>query len=342
MITANQVTMARIFLLPVPVFMLIYGSIYQWWLAFFIFVILGTTDFIDGLMARKEGPTKLGSLLDPVADKIFVAAIMLAMAAVNLFPSWLISTLLCREFLMTSLRSSIAIRKEVFKTSLLGKLKTILQMGGCGTIFLTIVLPKWGMVLASLMLAIPFFLVAIIYWFKKLKIPFWSIPVGVAFVLVSLIELIFTKNINLLVQLLIIITITWASALDYLLKSFYLFRRTGMHKGDLIRVFWALVYSLLALLAGFYPHMVMPILISISLEFGTGGIDNIVAAEKHRLLIWPFLITASTGVLFIVYILISSYFMINISYFYSSLILPIISFIVCGFFFIRNTELFHH
>src|SRR5215813_15200254 len=106
--------MARIVLLPLPVYMLIYGGHVQWWLAFAIFVILGATDFIDGLMARKEGPTKLGSLIDPVADKIFVAAIILSMVAVNLFPAWLVSTLLVREFLMTSLRSSVAFRKEVF------------------------------------------------------------------------------------------------------------------------------------------------------------------------------------------------------------------------------------
>jgi CDP-diacylglycerol--glycerol-3-phosphate 3-phosphatidyltransferase len=123
-ITANQVTMARIFLLPVPVYMLIYGETIQWWIAFGIFVILGATDFVDGWMARKEGPTRLGSLIDPVADKIFIAAIMLSMIAIGVFAPWIISVLLTRELLMTALRSSVAYRQQVFKTSLLAKLKT--------------------------------------------------------------------------------------------------------------------------------------------------------------------------------------------------------------------------
>src|SRR5580658_4222752 len=150
--------MARIFLLPVPVYMLIYGQELQWWIAFALFVILGATDFIDGVMARREGPTKFGSLIDPVADKIFMAAIILSMVAIDIFPSWVACALLTREFLMTALRSSVAIRKEVFKTSILAKLKTIIQMGGCGTIFFTIVLPPKEFIIVNILLAIPFFL----------------------------------------------------------------------------------------------------------------------------------------------------------------------------------------
>jgi cardiolipin synthase len=302
---------------------------------------LGATDFVDGLMARREGPTKLGSLIDPVADKIFVASIMLSMVAVNLFPAWLISILLCREFLMTALRSSVAYRKEVFKTSRLAKLKTIIQMGGCGTIFFTIILGKFAFIYVCLLLAIPFFLVAIAYRVKKQTAPFWALPVGLAFTLVSLIQFLFTKEITLLVQILIIIGITWASALDYLFSSFRLFRRTGMVMEDWVRVVWAFVYGLLvALLVGFYPIIVLPILISMSLEFGIGGIDNIVVAQKNKFLIWPFLITSSVGIFFVSCMSLALYLGWKLPYFYGALILPMASSIVCGLFFGLNTDLF--
>jgi CDP-diacylglycerol--glycerol-3-phosphate 3-phosphatidyltransferase len=288
-ITANQVTMARIFLLPVPVYMLLYGEVFEWWIAFSIFVLLGATDFIDGLMARKEGPTKLGALIDPVADKIFVAAIILSMVAIGIFPAWIASALLSRELLMTALRSSVAVRKEAIKTSRLAKLKTIIQMGGCGTIFFTIILPEHAIIYVCLFLSLPFLIVALIYLFRSKKPPFWSLPVFFSFVLVALVQYLATKEINLIVQLAIILTFTWVSAIDYLIGTYRLFKRTGMLFGDWIRMLWAIVYSVFVVpLVAYFPIMVLPILVNISLEFGLGGIDNIVVSERNQFSLWPF------------------------------------------------------
>ncbi|HXW60123.1 MAG TPA: CDP-alcohol phosphatidyltransferase family protein, partial [Myxococcota bacterium] len=185
-ITANQVTLARIFLLPVPAYMLIYGETVQWWIAFGLFLILGATDFVDGWMARREGPTRLGSLIDPMADKIFIAAIMLSMVATGVFGPWAISALLLRELLMTALRSSVAFRREPIKTSTLAKLKTIIQMGGLGTIFLSITLPSDVLIIVSLILALPFLAVVIYYLFVRKKMPFWAVPVFACFILLAL------------------------------------------------------------------------------------------------------------------------------------------------------------
>lgn len=340
-ITANQVTMARIFLLPVPVYMLIYGSAVEWWIAFSLFVLLGATDFVDGLMARREGPTKLGSLIDPVADKIFMAAIILSMIAIGIFPSWVSCALLSREFLMTALRSSVATRKESMKTSMLGKLKTIVQMGGCGTIFFTVVLPPLAVIWVCIGLAIPFLATWFSYRALKKRPPFWALPVGLAFLLVSFLEYYFAKEVNLMVQMSIILAMTWASAIDYFVGSFRLFKRTGMLLGDWARLLWAVVFGVLvAPLVMYYPIMVLPVLVSISLEFGLGGIDNIVLAERTKFTSWPFFLSAGSGLLFACLILFVGDSLFLSGPFYFSLVLASVSAIICGAVFGRHVELF--
>lgn len=340
-ITANQVTMARIFLLPVPSYMLIYGDTVDWWIAFGAFVILGATDFVDGLMARKEGPTRLGSLIDPVADKIFITAIILSMVALEIFPAWVASALLSRELLMTALRSSVAFRQEQIKTSKLGKLKTIIQMGGLGTIFLTIVLPFGIFTLVCLALSIPFLAVAFVYRFKEKPIPFWSIPVFCAFFFVGLIGYFVSKEVILAMQMGVIISITWISAIDYVVGCYKLFRRTGIFQGDWSRIIWSVVHGVfVAPLVAYYPIMVIPLLVSMSLEFGLGGIDNIVVTEKRLFPSWPFLISAASGLLFALYINAHLFFDFSQDPLYFSIGLAIISSIMCGSVFGRHVELF--
>lgn len=340
-ITANQVTMARIVLLPLPAYMLIYGETVQWWIAFSLFVILGATDFVDGWMARREGPTRLGSLIDPVADKIFIAAIMLSMVATGVFAPWVISALLSRELLMTALRSSVAFRQEAMKTSRLAKLKTIIQMGGLGTIFLTITLSHDALIIVSLALAVPFLAVAVGYLISAKKMPFWAIPVFASFMLVAILGGFYSKELNLIVQMAIIIAITWASALDYVVGSFKLFRRTGITGGDWVRIFWAIIYGVLVSpLVAYYPIMVLPLLVSISLEFGLGGIDNVVVAENHNFLSAPFIISSLSGLIFAIAINWMIFANVPNPALYLSLALALISAINCGMLFIRNFDLF--
>jgi phosphatidylglycerophosphate synthase len=292
-------------------------------------------------MARREGPTRLGSLIDPVADKIFIAAIMLSMVAIGVFSPWVISVLLSREFLMTALRSSVAYRQQVFKTSLLAKLKTIIQMGGLGTIFFTISMPEHALSIVCAALAIPFLLVALFYLFRAQKPPFWAIPVFFAFVLVAVLALFVSKNSNVAVQMGIIIAITWISAFDYLIGSFKMFRTTGMCSGDWARILWSLVYGLfVAPLVAYYPVIVLPLLVSISLEFGLGGIDNIVVAEKNIFSSFPFILSSIAGLIFAMLI---NYLILVENLFdpmYSAIALACVSALICGTVFGRHVDLF--
>lgn len=300
--------------------------------------MLGATDFIDGVMARREGPTKFGSLIDPVADKIFMAAIVLSMVAIEVFPAWVASALLSREFLMTALRSCVAIRKAAFNTSILAKLKTIIQMGGSGTIFLTIALPEVVLIYACLALSLSFFVTAFIHILKRGRTTYWAIPVGLSFLLVALVEYFFGQKINLTVQMSIILTITWASAIDYLMGSYRLFKKTGMFFGDWSRIAWALTYGLLLVsLVADFPFLVLPILVSISFEFCLGGIDNIVAFEKGSFSPWSYYFSTLSGLsAFIAIVLIHE----RPWPLYISLALALVSILICSIAFTRHVDLF--
>lgn len=298
-LTANMVTIARIMLLPIPCLLLLYGNITAWWFAFVLFSLLGATDFVDGMMARKEGPTRLGALIDPAADKIFIAAVMIALTAVHFFPVWALCAVMLREYMMSALRSSVALRKETLTTSKLAKLKTIYQMGGFGTIFMSYAFPM------PLLLASSFAIFAILAAIglnyplrKKRSMPFWIAPVSGAFLLVFVLALTVSTQTAILVQLVIIVALTWVSALDYIKDSYQIFKRTGFYRYDAIRAVWVLAHGIAVLATvGTYPAYAILLLVSASCELALGGIDNVVA-EQSDTRSKPFGITATAGLLY--------------------------------------------
>ena len=86
LVTANQVTVAR--LIPMPLIAwLIYQGETGWWIAICIALVVGSTDYLDGHLARKHGPTVLGALLDPLADKVFLAFMYVPLADLGLLPA---------------------------------------------------------------------------------------------------------------------------------------------------------------------------------------------------------------------------------------------------------------
>jgi cardiolipin synthase (CMP-forming) len=299
-LTANMVTVARILLLPAPCAMLLYGNDSFVWFAFALFVLLGMTDFVDGMMARRDGPTKLGGLIDPVADKIFVAATLLPLVTLNVLPVAFAVALLSRELLITALRTCIALRQESVKTSFWGKLKTIVQMGGMGTIFLTIFCEKTPLLIMASFLFTSLSLVAVYLVIKnKKRPPHWVFPVTGSFLFWFVALFFFSKDTAIFMQMTVIISITWISAFNYLWTTYQIFARTGFYKYDIIRLFWVAAHSLCVLpFLENYFFIMVPILISISLEFALGGVDNVVAAERQYADNQPFAVTACLAILF--------------------------------------------
>lgn len=141
-ITANQVTAARLLLLPIPVAM-IYRQETTWLLgALVLFVLLGLTDAVDGILARRHGATPLGALLDPVVDKVFLVACLGPLADLRIVSPALVVVLFIRELAVTALRSIALEESFTFRTSRIAKLKTTVQMAGAGFIFLVHLFPS--------------------------------------------------------------------------------------------------------------------------------------------------------------------------------------------------------
>ncbi len=106
------------------------------WLDYFaalIFVIASITDFFDGFIARNfNAVSKLGEILDPLADKMLVLGAFLGLLFLHRANAWAVYLILVREFFITGLRVAMAAEGLSVKASFAGKVKTVSQMGAIG------------------------------------------------------------------------------------------------------------------------------------------------------------------------------------------------------------------
>lgn len=100
------------------------------WIAFTCFLVAMATDWLDGYLARKWHQTStLGALLDPLADKVLVAAALIGLTHREVVPTWTVVVIVAREFLITGLRVRIAQSDGgVTPSTLAGKVKTAVQV----------------------------------------------------------------------------------------------------------------------------------------------------------------------------------------------------------------------
>lgn len=284
-ITANQVTVIRILALPFPCWALLTRPADPvMWAAFFFGLVIGATDFVDGWLARRDGPTTLGSLLDPVADKLFIAMLLLPLVAHNECPGWAAGALFFRELLITSLRSSMALREQTLKTSSLGKLKTVVQMGGLGAFFLTVFVPDaWVHVVIGACASA--FLVLAVWWrLRRHTLPLWLGFTPVLLYAVAGMAVWRSPTDAALITFLIMVFFTWVSGFDYLTGSVRAFRSTGGVKvADVVRVVWSLAHGMALIpLIGLHPALAVPVIVSLCAELALGGVENLVTQELHR------------------------------------------------------------
>jgi len=98
-------------------------------IACIVALVAAFTDLADGYFARRWNQvTDFGKLMDPLADKIFVSAIMLMMVQYQLLPAWVAVVIVSREFLVTGLRMLALQKNTVIAADIWGKIKTVLQM----------------------------------------------------------------------------------------------------------------------------------------------------------------------------------------------------------------------
>jgi len=126
---ANMVTIGRILAIPIFIIILYLPIKYNSWIAAVVFCAIASTDALDGWLARKRKQiTKTGAVLDPLADKLLIAAALIFLIGQGI-EAWMAYVIIAREFLVTGLRI-LTRRKEVIRASWLGKIKTLSQIIG--------------------------------------------------------------------------------------------------------------------------------------------------------------------------------------------------------------------
>jgi CDP-diacylglycerol--glycerol-3-phosphate 3-phosphatidyltransferase/cardiolipin synthase len=161
----NILTLSRIVALPLLAFLLWWPE-WQWgyMLAFVLYCLMGITDYFDGYLARSSGAvSKLGQFLDPIADKIMVATVILVLAAQGVLRGPYVGdmhviaglVILMREIAVSGLREFLGGLQVSVPVSRLAKWKTTFQFVCLGALILGHALPGWTIVLGGLTMNFP-------------------------------------------------------------------------------------------------------------------------------------------------------------------------------------------
>lgn len=140
----NTLTLLRIFLVPILLVFLI--SPHGWYpiIAATIFIFAAFTDWLDGHLARTTNQiTRLGQLLDPIADKLLVTATLVSLVGRQQVPAWVVAVLLCRELAITGLRALAADQRIIIAAATSGKYKMVFLI--IGSLLLMVNLPPFYM-----------------------------------------------------------------------------------------------------------------------------------------------------------------------------------------------------
>jgi CDP-diacylglycerol--glycerol-3-phosphate 3-phosphatidyltransferase len=173
----NLLTLIRIFLVPLLVAALVQHNLDIHWherliiandfVALTVFLAAALTDLLDGYLARRwKLVTTVGTLLDPVADKLLISAALISLVEIRLLPGWLVILIISREFAVSGLRSIAAAEGFTVKAGELGKSKMALQVTGVALLLLSIRWPglrllalaaMWAVVIFGLASAVDYF-----------------------------------------------------------------------------------------------------------------------------------------------------------------------------------------
>src|SRR5438270_5931805 len=126
---ANRLTISRLALTILFVASLNSNWIYGHTAALIVFLLAGISDFVDGEIARRYGiVTNFGKLMDPLVDKIMVAAAFISLVPLKAVPAWAATTVVARDFLISGLRMMAGAKGKILPAERLGKQKTSWQV----------------------------------------------------------------------------------------------------------------------------------------------------------------------------------------------------------------------
>ena len=125
----NAITLLRIGILPVLFLILLEPGEAMSLAIAILFILAALTDLLDGYVARRYNiVTRMGKLLDPIADKIIMSAALVLLIPVGRAPAWIVALMVMRDFAVDGLRSMAAAEGHVIEASRLGKYKTVCQI----------------------------------------------------------------------------------------------------------------------------------------------------------------------------------------------------------------------
>lgn len=172
----NTLTLLRIFFVPLLVAALVQENVMftiagytftKEWLALAIFLAAAATDLLDGYLARRWSQvTTIGTLLDPIADKLLISAALISLVQVRVLPGWMAILIVAREFAVSGLRSIAAAEGYTIKASDLGKTKMLSQVVAVSCMLLSIrhralrlpgMILMWGVVFFAVLSAVSYF-----------------------------------------------------------------------------------------------------------------------------------------------------------------------------------------
>lgn len=279
-ITANQVTLVRIALIPIPCWLL-YQGVNGQYVALIVATLLGCTDFVDGYLARKYGGTVLGGLMDPIADKVFIAATFLPAVDLHWVPSWMVALLFVREFFVTAARTSYERRDLQLKSSYLARYKTWVQMCGVGVLMLlsaaTPEFMDWFLGALALLPVVGYVALRALAR-RRWKGAGWF---AISFAALLLIHRSFGGHVLAIVLMYFIVGVTYASGLGYLFGVGQLRGRGRVTAAEIVRLVTSIALPCLAV--GLQSRADSPswaIIALVSFELAHGGLDNLLA--HHR------------------------------------------------------------
>ena len=119
----NALSLLRLFMVPLVVLLLLVRADA---LAAAFFVLAAATDFLDGRLARRAGPTRLGQILDPLADRLMLSSVAVVLAIRGLLPVWAVAILVGRDLL--ALLGSLVVGSKI-RVNRVGKAATAVLMG---------------------------------------------------------------------------------------------------------------------------------------------------------------------------------------------------------------------
>jgi CDP-diacylglycerol---glycerol-3-phosphate 3-phosphatidyltransferase len=170
----NALTLARIFLVPIVVAVLLTVEIRTW--AFWgasLFLAAALTDLLDGYLARRRKQiTTLGRLLDPIADKLLISSALIALVELGIAHAWMVAIIVGREFVVSGLRSIAAHEGFSIEVSRLGKGKMVAQVAAVVGLILGQKYAGWVEATAALLLwlVVVFALISMVQYFRE----FWA------------------------------------------------------------------------------------------------------------------------------------------------------------------------